>query len=310
MRRQPDIRVSSRPPRRRDIVAPERDVESGRPRPADREQKQRQRSDGSGRAKPRRWAGRNVALVGVGLGVVAVAGLAAVAVSGGGADDDAAANEAAATTPLGGAAASVAPGDTAGSIASPDSSSGGSATTEADGDGGGAGVAGPIGAGTYDAVATVTRWEWLQLPDPRSGEILPMGDVLTRNVGDTDDSPSQIVLVGDCDGVGPCRLEERNGSPTSVIAGYSFFSADLEPIDGGYRASRPRPDDEGGDCTMSDFVHEIELAPTPSGWVGSAVWRMVYSSHGPVTDLPDGGYTFTVCDGIDFASSFVLTKTS
>ena len=53
------------------------------------------------------------------------------------------------------------------------------------------------------------------------------------------------------------------------------------------------------------------MRPNGQGWTGSSVNREVYSSHADIVlDDGNGGSSWTVCDGHDFRSTFVLQRPS
>ena len=171
------------------------------------------------------------------------------------------------------------------------------------------------GAGTYLATSTSNGWTWLYTPAPPGFEQPPPYGAETRwpQPGEVDAQPTTVVLVGACDGSGPCALDRAVGNPSaSFISLYTFRDTALQPTgDGGYQLTLTDPGGGVDDCTpvLSVYSYRLDLRPTAEGWAGTSSTHMTYSSHVDVvySDGPSGNH-FTVCDGHDFASTFVLQR--
>jgi hypothetical protein len=292
----PKASVSRRPPRIADVVSPERDARSGRVTKFDRSRKNDQTHNAplgatspllaSMRARRRpRW----LIPVAVGIALVATAGVVA-AVSGSGDQSESSSEPSADSTDnsaAGGSANGVIP-----TTISTTSDVPLSAQTAP-----GIGLSGTV---SYDATSTVGTWQWILVPDPFNGTTSPPPGVLTPTPGQV--SRPTVELTGPCDGKGSCRLESRGGLFRQFVEG------DLTPTGVGYRISRTATDVT--DCTpvLTEYLEELVMSKTSTGWTGTSHWREVYSSHVDIEVDSDGGGSYTVCAGSDMTTTFELQQ--
>ena len=321
------VGVHDGPPDARSLVAPERDIRTGRPGTLDRNDKGRQRpteprvqhSAGVPRRLP--W------LVGAGLVACALVVGGFIVMAGGDDEGDAAPGSAAAAEAASGVAAAITESTAERPETGPASET--AVTTIAGDAGSPATTAEPLptttttiattttavrgGAGVYNATSTSNGWTWLYTPAPPGFDQAPPYGAETRwpQPGEVDAQPATVTLVGPCDGSGPCALEQSANPLASFISQYTFRASALQPTgDGGYQVSSTEPGGWGdGDCGagLSAYSYELALRPAAEGWTGTSITHLAFSTHADVT-YGENGSSYTVCDGFDFSSTFLLER--